>query len=431
MAQVLPFQAYRYSASLGEEMSRLIAPPYDVIDPALRDTLYRLSEHNIARITRADRREDAGNPYADAGALWEQWRGQRVVERDARPALYVYEQHFEVHGQRYARTAVIGRVQLAKPGEGVMPHENTLLGPRMDRLELTRATNTQFGLIFGLYDDAQGAVDRALEAVRADRPLVHAVDGQDLLHRMWALTDPAAIAQVQQVIAHRDILIADGHHRYETCLAFQKEHPEWPATGYAMMALVNMTSPGLVILPIHRCIKGLANFDLDAFLTAIRKDFHVQAYPGDTSGVRAAVIDETRRLQAQGRHALGLFTADGVHRILTLRDTSALDAIEGHSTAWRRLDVTVLHRLILERLGITAERLQAESNVEYVQDYSHAINDAADRVTSGKCQMLFLLNPTRAEEVQEVARHNERMPQKSTFFFPKMYSGLVFYRMDE
>jgi uncharacterized protein (DUF1015 family) len=433
MAEINPFRGYRFDPSVAGEMSRVIAPPYDVIDADLRDILFRLSAYNISRVTRADRIENSptGNPYSAAGDLWAEWRRQGVVKQDAEPALYVYEQVFEVHGRRLSRTALTAALKLEEPGGGVLPHESTLAGPRADRLELMRATRTQFGQVFGLYADPSGAVNGMLGEVKKRRPLVQASDRQDLLHRLWAETDPALIGRLQNEMREKEILIADGHHRYETSLAYRKEHPELASANLRMMSLVNMADSGLVILPIHRLVKNVQGFKPQAFLSELRRAFEIKMYPGDIAAVRGAVLDAVREQQGQGRHAFGLYMGDGAHRVIILRSDSLMDAGDGHSEAWRRLDVPILHRLILEKImGITAERVQGEANIEYIQDFPHALDTAADRVRAGECQALFLLNPTRVEEVQAVVRNRERMPQKSTFFYPKMYTGMVFYCMD-
>jgi uncharacterized protein (DUF1015 family) len=432
MAEIAPFKGYRYNTAVAGEMRKLIAPPYDVISPTLRDTLYRLSQYNIARITKADRREASPNPYSAASDLWERWRKEGIVGAEDQPALYVYEQYFDVHGQKFSRTALISLVRLQKPGEGVLPHENTLSGPRADRLELMRSTHSQFGQVFGLYDDPARTVDAVLNEAKKGLRLFSASDRTDLLHRLWAITDPEKIRVIQEALRDKEILIADGHHRYETSLAYQAENPDNPAAQWRMMSLANMNNAGLVILPTHRLVKNLKEFDAKALLAAARKVFQIKTYPGATTAVLTAVTEAVRDLQAEGRHAFGLTVGDGNYYALILRDPEAMDGDTSHSVAWRRLDVTILHKLLLEDLlGITAEQLQVESNIEYVQDFPHVVEEAAERVRKGECQALFIMNPTRVEEVQVVARNHERMPQKSTFFYPKVYTGMVFYCMKD
>jgi len=432
VAEIVPFRGWRFDTQVAADLGKLIAPPYDVIDSPLRDALFRVSPYNIAHLTRADRAENApGGPYAAAGELWAQWRKQGIVKQDDKPCLYVYQQYFEVRDRCFSRTALIGAVRLEQFGGGVVPHENTLAGPRSDRLDLVRATHAQFGQVFGLYNDPAGTILRILEPIKKDRPLAHAADRQDLLHRLWAITDPRQIAEIQKTLANREILIADGHHRYETALAFSREHPEIEAAKFRMMALVDASSVGLVILPIHRLVKGLKDFSREGFLAGLRRAFEIKSYPGDTPAVRSAALEAIRELKDEGRHAFGLYLGDGSYRVLNLRRAELMDTRQDHSEAWRRLDVSILHRLILEEgMGVTADRIEKEVNVEYVHDFPHAIQQACDRVRSGDCQALFLLNPTSVAEVQAVAAQRERMPQKSTFFYPKIYTGMVFYQAD-
>jgi len=433
MAEVVPFRGYRYDPSVAGDVAKLIAPPYDVIDDALRDVLFQLSEYNIAHIIRAVRNEDdpSGNPYSAAAARLAEWRERGAIRRDEQPAIYVYEQFFEVHERKFSRSGIIALARLERPGEGVLPHENTLTGPRQDRLDLTRATRTQLGQVFGLYPDPEGGIDSLLESAQARRPLVQAADAWGHLHRLWVITDPGTIADIREQLKDKEILIADGHHRYESALAYAAERPESDGAKYRMMTLVNMSNIGLVVLPIHRLVKAVPEFDAQAFLPRLRRAFKINAYPGESPAARTAVLDSIRSHYAAGRHAFGLCMGDGNHYVLLLREEALMDDIPGHSTIWHRLDVTILHHLILEKLlGITPERLQAQANVEYVQDFPHTIQEAVERVHSGECQALFFLNPTRVEEVQAVARNRERMPQKSTFFYPKVYTGMVFNEVD-
>ena len=430
MADVIPFSGTRYDPAAAGEIGELIAPPYDVIDGTLRDALFHSSEFNIARIIKADR-GDPDAPYAAAARLWESWSAHGVVRCDEDPAIYVYEQHFEIHERKFSRTGMIALVKLAAFGNGVLPHETTLSGPRADRLDLLRAMKTHFGLVFALYPDAENQVDSLLEQGKTKRPLVQAPSRDNELHRLWAVTDPAIIGRIQDLMREKDLLIADGHHRYETALAFRDENPAWEAARYRMMALVNTANVGLVVLPTHRLIKNLPEFDPPAFLARLRRYFTIRSYPGASRAVCSAVLDAIRIHQDEGRHAVGLCLGDGKHYVLRLRTQDAMAEVENHSEAWRRLDVAILHHLILEvTLGITPEQIQQQVHVEYIQDLPHTILEAADRVHSGQAQALFLLNPTRIEDVMTVAQNGERMPQKSTFFYPKVYTGLIFNRLE-
>ncbi len=424
MVETAPLCGYRYAPGVTRDIGKLIAPPYDVINGSLRDTLFRLSEYNIARITRAERQESAAR-------LWTEWRKSGILRRDEKPAIYVCEQFFEMHGNMLSRTGMVVLVRLEPLGEGVLPHENTLARPRADRLELMRATRAQFGQVFGLYSDPDRRVDDIMKEAKARRPLIQAVDWEKHLHRLWAITDQDALGRIHDAMLDKQIIIADGHHRYETSLIYREEHPECEAAKFRMMTLVNMSNVGLVILPSHRLATGLVGFAPREFLARLRKAFEIRTYPGDSAAVRNAVIDAVRAHQAAGRHAFGLYMGNGNHHVLVLRSEEMMRRMQGRSDAWHRLDVTILHHLILEQtLGVTKEQTHAESNIEYVQDFPHAVEEASGRVRSGECQALLLLNPTRVEEVQAVARNRERMPQKSTFFYPKVYSGLVIHSME-
>jgi len=426
MAHIIPFRAGRFDPAVAGELGKLIAPPYDVISIPMRDALIHASEYNVARITRADR-EPTGTPYAQTARLWKSWHEQGVVRHDPTPAIYVYDQLFELSGRKFSRTGMITLARLEKLGDGILPHEHTFAAPRADRLELLRATKTQFGLVFALYPDPENRVDAILEQAKTAPPLLQTADRDNQLHRLWAITDPPVIARLQEIMHPKRLLIADGHHRYETALAFQNENPHWEPANYRMMVLVNTANVGLVVLPTHRLVKGLPNFDREDFFARLRKDFDIRPYPGHSRPVRAAVISAIRAQQERGKHAFGLILSGGKHYILILRSIRSMDNVPNRSEAWRKLDVAILHHLVLEgALHITPAQIEQEACVEYIQDFPQPIKQAADRIRSGDAQACFLLNPTRIEDVLDVAQNGERLPQKSTFFHPKVYSGLVF-----
>ena len=426
MAEIIPFCGTRFHPPLAGSIGELIAPPYDVITPDMRDALAHISPYNIARIIKADP-EPTDTPYAHAARLWQDWQDKQILRRDPQPALYVYEQHFEIRGHKFSRTGVICLTRLQDLGTGVLPHEHTLTGPRQDRLQLLRATHTHFGLVFALYPDPENMVDDLLEHTKTTEPLTQTADRDNQLHRLWALTDNHTIARIQEIMRHKDLLIADGHHRYETALAFRAENPRRQSAQYRMMALVNTANTGLVVLPTHRLVKQLPNFDPAALLARLRENFQIKTYPGRSRAVRNAVVSAIRDCADQGRHAFALVLGDGKHHLLLLQNPRAMDDLADHSKHWRQLDVAILHHLILERaLGITHEQILQQTHIEYIHDFPHEIETAAKRVHSGNADACFLLNPTRITQVLAVARNGERMPQKSTFFYPKVYTGLVF-----
>lgn len=426
MAEIIPFRGTRYDPALAGSADRLIAPPYDVITPDMRDALTHISQYNIARIIKADR-EPTDTPYAQAARIWQAWQKDGIVRRDDQPAIYVYEQHFEIKGHKFSRTGMICLTRIRELGDGVYPHEHTLTGPRADRLQLLRASKTHFGLVFALYPDPQKQIDNILNQAKTAEPITQAADRDNQLHRLWAITNTDTITHIQRLMREKHLLIADGHHRYETALAFRNENPQWEPAQYRMMALVNTANVGLVVLPTHRLVKNIPGFDPATFLARLRKHCQIKPYPGRGKAARTAVITAIRDYANQGRHACGLVLSDGKHYLLLLRSTEAMNDIAGHSEEWRNLDVAILHHLILEQtLGITPEQILEQTHIEYIHDFPHEIETAAKRVLAGKADACFLLNPTRINQVLAVAQNNERMPQKSTFFYPKVYTGLVF-----
>jgi len=422
MPQILPFCGVRYDSRVAGEVGKLIAPPYDVIDAHLREVLLHDSEYNIAWVIRADRDESEA-PYCAAARRWEVWRRAGVVRPDPEPSLYVYEQHFHMRERKFSRTALTALVELKRFGDGILPHEKTHSGPRADRLELLRATRTQFGQVFALYQDPEDLIDAALDEAKREPPLVRTATRDNVLHRLWSITDTERISRLQRLLADKELLIADGHHRYETALAYRDENQ--------MMALVNAANAGLVVLPTHRLVRGLPDFDPERFLGRLRRDFHVRSYPGDSSAVRSAVLKAMRARQNEGRHAFCLYLGNGRHHLLVLRDESGMDDVADRSDVWRRLDVAILHHLVLGKaMGIAPEAIEGQEHIEYVQDFPHAVRQAADSVRGRGAQALFLLNPTRVEDILAVAHRRELMPQKSTFFYPKVHTGIVMNCLD-
>jgi len=431
MSQIAAFRGVRFDLQQVGDLGHVISPPYDVIDADLRARLFDRSAFNIARIIKAD--PDAGGPeaqpYTAAGALFEQWVADGVLRQDPEPAVYVYEQQFDLAGKRLARTGMVALVRLEEFGKGVMPHERTFSGPKADRLNLLRATRAHFGQIFSLYPDAEGTVDRLLEQAKTAPPLGETTDAEGVTHRLWAITEASTIQEVQQAMAEKALFIADGHHRYETALNYSKERPESESAKYCMMTLVNMANEGLLILPTHRLVRNVADFDPGRLLDAAREHFDVTLFGGSDDQARAEMLEA---LGQAGEHAFGLYMNDGNHYLLVLRDPQAMDTVADRSETWRRLDATILHTLVLERiLGIGSEELAAESNVEYIKDIGPAIDQSVTKVEREGCQAVFFMNATRADQVEAVARAGEKMPQKSTFFYPKVYTGLVINKLDD
>jgi uncharacterized protein (DUF1015 family) len=430
MAAVIPFRGYRFDPEKVGPISDVVTPPYDRVYPDVQAACYERSPNNIVRIIKGKAEpgdDETVNVYTRAAGFLRRWIDEGVLVRDPVPALYAYHQEYSFGGQRLTRKGVValGRLEPAK----VHAHEQTLKGPKEDRLRLMRATEANFGHIFMLYSDPERVADRLLAAeIEGVNPEIEAADADGNAHRVWRVDDPGAIAGVQEALADRDLYIADGHHRYETAVTYMGEcvangwRPAAPESfDVRMMTLFNVAEPGMSIRPIHRLIHGVNGFDAGAFLAAAAEPFVVERHPSLCEMVAATDA-------GAGGHTFGCFTG-GVYATLTLRDVSVMDGLIGgdRSTDYRRLDVTILHAAILERLlGIDAGALEEQRNVTYTVD----ARAGADAVASGEEQILFVLNPTSAEEVMRVADRGEKMPQKSTDFYPKLLTGLVLSVME-
>ncbi len=429
---IKPFRGYRFNGAVVGDPGMCIAPPYDVIDGEQQQALYDRSDYNVVRITKGKpNASDTGqdNVYTRAADFFKQFIEARALVQDEVETIYVYAQEFEVAGQRWRRSGFIALGELEEYGGKIKPHEQTLAGPKADRLNLMRATGANTGQIFMLYSEPEKTVDAQLEKAAEGEPLLVCED-EGVRHTLYAITDPAAIQAIQQALAEHHVFIADGHHRYETALNYSRECNE-PAARYCMMTFVNTHNEGLVILPTHRLVHSLATFSMGDLLAAMTPYFDVARMAfGDIveKKSRLGQMNEALRFEYEsGEHAFGMYCDDGAFYVATLRSEAVMaELAPDKSEAWRKLDVAILHKLILEKMmGIDEAALSSESNVEYIKDFGDATLAAIDRVDEGSAQILFFMNTTRPDDVEAVAGHGEKMPQKSTFFYPKIFSGLV------
>ncbi|MBN1435928.1 MAG: DUF1015 domain-containing protein [Sedimentisphaerales bacterium] len=430
---VIPFRGYRYNSAVVGDSARCIAPPYDVIDTAEQGKLYEQNPYNIVRITKG-KTEDAdvagGDVYSRAAQYLQDFIASSALQQDKDESIYVYAQDFVVAGQPHRRTGFVALGKLCGYGEGIKPHEQTLAGPKADRLNLMRATKTQIGQIFMLYDDPTCAIDKILARACQGNALLVYQDDDGVTHCLFAITDKNDIATVQTEMAKHSVFIADGHHRYETALNYYDETKN-PAAAHQMMTFVNTHNEGLLVLPTHRLVSNVENFSAAKLVGQLQENFDVARLEFtdmvEKQEKRKAMLAAMAHEFESHEHAFGAYFDDGAFYVATLRDVDSMKTVApNYSEAWRKLDVSILHKLILEQqLGIGEEALTAESHVEYIKDFGEATAHAIDRVDSGQCQALFFVNPTRIEEVEAVAAAGEKMPQKSTFFYPKIFSGLV------
>jgi uncharacterized protein (DUF1015 family) len=430
VADVAPFLGIRYDGARVGDMSRVLAPPYDVIGEVERAELEARHPQNVVRIELPRGEGDAR--YAEAAQLLGAWREEGILRADASPALYVYEEQFtlpQAPGRIYTRRGFFAAVRL-EPFERrvVLPHEKTLAGPKEDRLKLMRATRTQISPIFGLFRDADGNAREIIDAAAAMVPAVDATTSDRVRHRLWRLGDPAAIAGLVRLLADKQILIADGHHRYETLLGLGPELRalDYAAGGaaadFAMVFLARAEDPGLLVLPTHRLVRGLPGFDFGALRASASAAFDV--VDGDEA-TAAAIEDRLGRagtagvvfaVRVPGRAQTTWFT------LKSIVDLSALGP-----PALRKLDVTVLHGVILAPiLGIDAAAMESQSYLGYTHDTAEAMA----RVAAGEAQAAFFMNATKVEEVLAACEAGFVLPQKSTYFQPKLATGLVMYGLD-
>ncbi len=435
MADIIPFRALRYNSSKvppGDVMTQ----PYDKISPAMQDRYYAASPYNLVRIILGKPEPADGeqnNVYTRAAAWLRQWQSEGVLLRDAEPSIYVYAQRFSVPGDpagaEIERRAFIalGRVE-DYDRKVVFRHEQTLSKPKADRFNLLRATQTHCGQIFMVYSDPADEIGAVL---RQDRPpTVEVRDEYGVLHRMWKVSDPDIIAAVQKKMADKKLIIADGHHRYETALNYRNEMRRQSngdlqaPTERVMMTFVNMDSPGLVILPTHRVVFGLKDFSILEMVSQLRNYFEVEDLGplSDVLGVLQVLHDA-----GKDRTALLAVTAHGGF-LLRARTDAQSPSLNGLSEQQRALDVVQLHKVVLEEtLGMSEEDIRAQNHLKYVRDAGEAV----DEVLKGTAQVAFLMNPVRMQQVRDVAFAGEVLPQKSTDFYPKMLSGLTIYSLQD
>ncbi|MFQ5831678.1 MAG: DUF1015 domain-containing protein [Candidatus Thorarchaeota archaeon] len=442
MVRVIPFRAFRYDETKVGDLSKVVAPPYDIIKGQKVDELQSLSDYNISWIIKNRPREGdtpENNQYTRARDLLNQWMEERIVIQDEQEAFYVYGQNFSVNNQDLFRFGFIGLIQLEDFTQeapesgmfaGVLQHEETLPKDIQDRLSLCRACMTQFGQIFVIYPDPEGEIDDVLERQMKQKPTVDVTDSDGVRHRIWMVDNAEDTRLITEYMNEKYIIIADGHHRYKTALALSRENPDLESAKYRMLTFVNISNPGLVILPTHRVVQNLEDFSREELLARLNQHFTVNSFgkKEDMFALMAKKFDS-------GAHTFGLFVNDGIFYALTLNDPDLMDEVlPDKSPEHRGLDVAILHSLILDRmLEIDREKLaqgtmKGGGFVVYVKGIGDAVEEAIKSV-EGDAQAVFFMNPTRIEEVETISRNIEVMPQKSTFFFPKVWTGFTMNKL--
>ena len=445
MAAITPFKGIRYSREKIADLAQVVTPPYDVIDREAQERYYQRNPYNIIRLEYGKVSNDdspANNRYTRAAADFSRWLEERVLQPEAEPALYLYEQEFFAAGRKRVRTGYICAVKLEPYENGVvLPHEETLPKHKADRLELMKACRANFSPIFGLYADPESQVTGALRrAAGQRRPDVSLTDEKGEEHRLWVIRDSEALQSAQQAMEDKKIFIADGHHRYETALNYRAVRSAGGSTGsepynYVMMTLVNLYDPGLVVLPTHRLIRNAGAADVASLIQSLSENFTLDQFA--LAPDKGNFQEFIQLMASRGadpacgrdhRHVFGIYLAGKLY-LAALKKEDSLAAVmpPGKSRDWQGLDVSVLHHLIIERLlGIGPDLLAGGDHVTYTREEEGALG----AVDSGEYQVALFMNPTLVEEVTEVAANGEKMPQKSTFFYPKLITGLVINSLD-
>ncbi len=435
MPTMQAFRGIRYDLGHVGSLSDVVAPPYDVIGAKLQDALYRRHPANVIRLelNREEPGDDGGTSrYERAARFLKNWRSEGVLFTEPQAALYVYHQVFETGGSTFTRRGFMARCQLERFGQGkIYPHEETMSGPKQDRLLLTRACKTNLSQIFGLFPDPSNEIQNKLEeAVRQQTPL-EATDHLGVLHRLWPVTDPALISAVSGLMDAKPTFIADGHHRYETACNYRDElaaahggslpanHP----ANFVLMMFIGMNDPGLLVLPTHRLFRGLPKMTSEQLVAKLGDCFTTRIV-GEGSDLAASVWEEIETEDQQG--TLGLYTpADErwvLAKITPAGEARMAEVAPEHSGDWRGLGVAILHRLVIDTL-LGAKDLPKPRYVHLVQEVVDGLDGEG---ASDEFQLAALVMPATVDHIRAISEHGERMPAKSTYFYPKLLSGLVF-----
>lgn len=432
MAKIYPFKGILYNKKKIKNLSKVMSPPYDVISPEMQEEYYNLSDFNIIKLILG--KEFPGdtqynNKYVRAAASFEGWLRHSILVQDEKPSLYVYEQKFSHGGKKWVRTGFFALMRIEDGGRGrLYPHEETLMAPKLDRIELIRATHTNFDGIFTLFQDEDEKIFKLLRQTMRRKPVIEAKDPSKVVHKLWRLDSRPLINKIMREMRDKSTFIADGHHRFEAAIRFKNEMKERntkfsedDSYNHVMVYFTPAGSNGLLVLPIHRMVKPIAHLEINSFEEELKNYFEVNMFPyskRSEPAVRKKVLKEQEKTAARHSFVMGI---KGVPRyyLLVLKSEDLVDVLleEEKPAAFKHLDVTILHTIVMKKIL----DISSEEQINYAKN----VDEAVTGLLSGPYQIVFLLNPTRVSDILEIAGKSEKMPQKSTFFYPKLLSGMV------
>lgn len=439
MAKVIPFRGVRFNTEKFSNLNDVTAPPYDIIPPEKQQELYNGNENNIIKIDFGvdyDTDTETENRYTRSGAFLKEWIENEVLIREDKPAFYIYEQIFSLNDGKPAHSlkGILSLVELREFADNVvLPHEFTISKAKTDRLNLMRTTAANISPIYSLYLDDEETISRVIEENSEGAPDLTFETDEEVKQNIWIIKDEEILNKLTTLFEDKQLFIADGHHRYETALNYRKERHEAEGTpigtadyDYIMMMLVSISNSGLFVFPTHRLIRDIPQFDETTLVSLLTEDFSV-AKIHFTEGNYADIITE-RLAKTIDEKLIALYTGNDYYYLLKLKSFDPIDSeITDMSDAYRHLDVTVLHKLILEKfMGIDEENMRNQKNLFYLREAT----DTIEAVKNKEAQCAFLINPTKVSEIREVALENEKMPQKSTYFWPKLVTGIVINKFE-
>lgn len=435
MPNIQPFEGLRYNLAQIGSLSDVVAPPYDVIDPALQDALYEKHPNNVVRLIlnkMLPTDDEQNNRYTRSARELKNWKEEGVLQKDSKPAIYVYHEIFTVGDQEYTRKGFMCGCEAVPFGEGmVFPHEITMSGPKLDRLMLTTACKTNFSQIFGLYPDEKNEVQNLLEEATLNLTPLEATDHLGVIHRMWVVDDQEVVAKVVEMMGPKPIFIADGHHRYETACNYRKQVREQgllttdhPAN-HVLMVCVAMEDPGLIVLPTHRLFRNVKEFSQEDLFALLGDTFAITTVgEGPTAAAKAWTMIEMQDDQG----TMALYTGKD-RKWSLIRQTEAgrakMDEVAAErQPEWRALGVAILHRLVIDKLL----GLEGHDKPKYVHEVAEVVENLENK--ADEFPLAALVSPATVAQIQELSLVRERMPAKSTYFYPKLITGFVFKPLD-